>query len=68
MYLILVNKEPKYKYKITFGKGKGSPALAKWIDSNPNLAKAGHVTKKDLYAEAYVKTKKYGIKIPLHVQ
>jgi len=53
--IILVNKEPKYKYKITFGKGKGSPALAKWIDSNPNLAKAGHVTKKDLYAEAYVK-------------
>lgn len=53
--VILVDKPPKYKYKLTFGKEKGSSALAKWIDKNPNLAKAGEILKQDLYKEGYVK-------------
>lgn len=53
--IILVAKEPKYKYKLTFGKLKGVPALAKWIESNPSLAKAGDSTINSLYNEGYVK-------------
>lgn len=53
--IILVDKEPKYQYKITLGKGKGSPSLASWIDANPRLAKIGDVAKEECYNNGYVK-------------
>lgn len=45
--IIIVDKKPDYEYKITFGnkKGKGTAALAKWIDANPSLAKMTSYTK-----------------------
>lgn len=37
--VIISEKPVEYKYKITFGKREGSPALVSWIDANPKLAK-----------------------------
>ena len=35
------NKPPVYQYKVTLGNKKGSASLAKWIESNTNLASMG---------------------------
>lgn len=53
--IIITNKPPKYEYKITMGKKRGNPALAKWIEGNPNLAKIGPVALHECYNEGYVK-------------
>ena len=53
--IILVDKTPKYRYKLTLGPAKGVPGLAKWIDANPNLAKAGDKAKREMYNNGFVK-------------
>lgn len=53
--IILVNRVPKYEYKITLGKRKGSPSLAKWIESNPKLAKMGNTAIEECYNKGWVK-------------
>jgi|TARA_B100000035_G_scaffold57524_1_gene45751 hypothetical protein len=53
--VILVNKLPKYEYKITLGRKKGSASLAEWIDTNPHLAKMGDTAKQECYNQGYVK-------------
>lgn len=39
--IIISNKPPAYQYKVTLGNKKGSASLAKWIESNTNLASMG---------------------------
>lgn len=41
--IILVDKVPKFPYKITFGRKKASPILATWLQSNQDKSKAGSV-------------------------
>jgi len=53
--IILTNKQPKFEYKITFGKQRGSPGLAKWIENNPNLAKIGKIASEACANEGWVK-------------
>jgi hypothetical protein len=53
--IIITNTKPKYEYKITLGKRKGSPSLAKWIDKNPALGKMGKVAKEECVNEGWVK-------------
>jgi len=53
--LILVDQKPEYQFKVTLGKKRGSPALAKWIDSNPTLGKMGDTCKHECYHEGWVK-------------
>ena len=53
--IIIVDKPPKYEYKITFGKKLGSPALAKWIENNPTLGKIGDATKEYCEKGSWVK-------------
>ena len=53
--IILVNKVPDYEYKITLGKKKGLPSLAKWIDNNPKLAKMGDIARQECYNSGWVK-------------
>jgi len=53
--IILVNKPPKYEYKVVLGKKKGLPSLASWIDANPKLAKIGDVAKEECYNKGWVK-------------
>lgn len=53
--IILVKNKPLYEYKCTFGKKKGKPALAKWIENNPHLGKIGDVAKLECLNEGWVK-------------
>ena len=53
--IIIVDKPPAYEYKVTFGKKLGSPALARWIQNNPNLAKIGPSTLAECLSQGYVK-------------
>lgn len=53
--VIIVNKLPKYEFKVTLGKRKGLPSLASWIDANPNLAKMGDWAKSVCYNNGWVK-------------
>ena len=53
--VILVNSVPLYEYKCTFGKKSGNPALAKWIDNNPHLAKIGDIAKNECLNQGWVK-------------
>lgn len=53
--IVIVNKKPKYKYKIYLGKRKGQPSLAKWIENNPNLAKMGEIALEECYNGGWVK-------------
>lgn len=41
--IILVDKVPKFPYKITFGRKKAPPTLATWLQSNQDKSKAGSV-------------------------
>jgi len=53
--IIITKTPPKYEYKITFGKKRGNPALAKWIENNPTLAKIGPVALEECYNNGWVK-------------
>lgn len=53
--IIIVNEPPQYEYKITLGKKPGSPALAKWIQNNPNLAKMGSTALNECLTKGWVK-------------
>jgi hypothetical protein len=53
--IILVDKPPRYEYKIILGRKKGLSSLASWIDANPKLAKMGDVAKEECYNEGWVK-------------
>ena len=53
--IIVVNKTPEFEYKITLGKLRGNPSLAKWIEKNPKLAKMGHVALEECYNNGWVK-------------
>ena len=53
--VIIVNEPPNYEYKITLGKNRGEPSLAKWIDANPNLGKMGSIAKDECYRSGWVK-------------
>lgn len=53
--IIIVNNPFDYEYKITFGKKKGNPSLAKWIEANPNLGKIGEVAKDECLRNGWVK-------------
>lgn len=51
---IIVDYEVVYSYRITFH-SKPDPGLAKWIESNPNLASAGSVCLDAVKENSYVK-------------
>lgn len=53
--IIIVKQPPQYEYKVTFGKKKGNPSIAKWIDSNPTLGKMGEVAKQECLLNGWVK-------------
>lgn len=52
--IIVVHEPVNYEYKITLGH-QVDPALAKWIRSNPDKAKAGHVCLHEIENNGYVK-------------
>lgn len=39
--IILVDKEPEFKYKITFGRKRSKPELASWLKQNSDKSRAG---------------------------
>jgi len=53
--IVIVNKEPKYKYKLYLGKNKGIPALASWINKNPELGRMGEIAKEGCLNQGWVK-------------
>jgi len=53
--VIIVKSTPEYEFKITLGRKKGSRSLAKWIESNPKLAKMGDIALYACSEESYVK-------------
>lgn len=46
--VIIVNKEPEFPYKVTFGKRPGKPELAKWIDKNLDKVQIGSILHSNL--------------------
>ena len=54
-FIEMLEANPEYQFKVTLGKKRGSPALAKWIDSNPTLGKMGDTCKHECYHEGWVK-------------
>lgn len=52
--IIIVDKPPVFEYKITLGKERGSPALAKWAKENNTLCKMGKGTFEENMHESYV--------------
>lgn len=52
--VIIVQNPPKYEYKITLGKHRGSPELAKWAQTNPNLCKMGAATLQENQHKGYM--------------
>jgi hypothetical protein len=53
--VILVDKKPRYEYKVVLGKKKGNTSLATWITKNPQLAKMGEVALDGVLNEGWVK-------------
>ena len=53
--IIIVKHPPQYEYKVTLGKKKGNPNLAKWIENNPSLSKIGDVAKNECLRNGWVK-------------
>lgn len=50
--VIIVNKQPEYPYKITFGKKPGKLELAKWIEKNSDKVQIGSVLLQNLKSGA----------------
>ena len=52
--VILTDKQSLYPYKISFGRKKGKPELAKWIRSNTNKVQAGTILLKNLEESGWI--------------
>lgn len=60
----IIKKPSLYEFKVTLGGKKGSPSLAKWIESNPNLAKMGKRVREYCHESGYVKGLYFYIRDP----
>jgi hypothetical protein len=52
--VIIVEKEPDFPYKVSFGRKQGKPELAKWLNSNTDKARAGIVLLENLKNSGWI--------------